>query len=432
MTNDDMDPQTMEARLPRTDGTPKPAPLSGLAADTAGLLSLFENATQGIFQSTPEGQYLTVNPALARIYGFATPTDMMLSLTNIGEQLYIDPERRAHFRWELETLGEVQGFESRVRRKDGRTIWISESARAVRDDTDAVLYYEGFVKDITLRKEAEAALQRAHADLERRVAERTADLEREVSERRNAQAALKDALVSAERATRAKSSFLANVSHELRTPLNAIIGFSDMMDKEVLGPIENDHYRGYVCDIQSSALHLLDLINDVLDLSKIEAGHLELEEEAVVPEAVIANALRMIEDRAERAGVSISVEAPDRLPDIRGDERRLTQVLLNLLSNAVKFTPKGGTVAVEVTLAENGQVSILVRDNGIGMKPEDIPKALAEFEQVEDGLAHNPDGTGLGLPLSKRLVEAHGGTFTLTSAPGRGTVAEVRLPGTGN
>ena len=244
-------------------------------------------------------------------------------------------------------------------------------------------------------------------------------------ERKRIQLQLIAAKERAEAASRTKSEFLANVSHELRTPLNAIIGFSEILQSDVPG-IESRRAE-YARNIHESGIHLLAIINDILDLSKLEAGKLGLDEVDVDVPSLIEGCMRIIGERADKAGLSLATNLADRLPAIRGDERKLKQVLLNLLSNAVKFTPPGGSVTIEAT-APGTEVAIVVRDTGIGIAPEDMPRVLAPFVQVEGAFSRRYDGTGLGLSLAKSLTEMHGGTLSLDSTPGRGTAVTVRVP----
>ena len=227
--------------------------------------------------------------------------------------------------------------------------------------------------------------------------------------------------------SQAKSQFLATMSHELRTPLNAIIGFSELMANEVFGPLANPRYKEYAASVQASGKHLLGLINDILDFSKIDAGRLELQETVIDLGDVVASVLQMSQGQAESAGVQVVNALSDRLPGVRADERRLRQVLLNLLSNAIKFTPRGGQIRIGGELSATG-VAISVSDNGIGIAPEDIPKALERFGQIDSRLSRKYEGTGLGLPLSKRLMELHGGSLDLTSVVGAGTAVTITLP----
>lgn len=237
---------------------------------------------------------------------------------------------------------------------------------------------------------------------------------------------LRAAKALAEKAAQAKADFLAAMSHELRTPLNAVIGFSDTMLSGVFGQLGNERYRGYVEDIHRSGMHLLSLINDILDLSKIEAGAMSMESQPVVLGELMSRALSMMRDSAAANGLRLDHTMPADLPLVAGDDRRLLQVMLNLLSNAVKFTPEGGRIAVEAW-AEGGEVVVQVADSGIGIKPEDIPRALEAFGQIDSARSRRFPGTGLGLPLSRRLVELHGGTLSITSTPGMGTTVTVRL-----
>jgi len=238
---------------------------------------------------------------------------------------------------------------------------------------------------------------------------------------------LETALQAAAAGSQAKSQFLATMSHELRTPLNAIVGFSEMLAKESLGPLGDERYREFAKTVQESGLHLLGLINDVLDFSKVDAGHLDLDEEEVDPAEIIRTALRMIAGQAAAAHVRLIDEVPPGLPYIRADQRRVCQVLLNLLSNAVKFTQVGGEIRISASRSADG-VTIAVADTGIGIAPEDIPQALERFGQVDNMLNRRYEGTGLGLPLSKRLMELHGGTLTLESAVGVGTTVLASFP----
>jgi signal transduction histidine kinase len=247
------------------------------------------------------------------------------------------------------------------------------------------------------------------------------------AEREAAHQALRIAKDAAERASQAKSDFLATVSHELRTPLNAIIGFSEMLaslDPSALGGAQ---HLDYIKDIYASGVHLLGVINDILDLSKAEAGKLEMSEEVVDVRQAIGDTLRMVQARADRSEVALLASLPDRLPYLLADERKLKQVLLNILSNAVKFTPTGGQVSILAEEREDGFV-ITIRDTGIGMEEADIPKALEPFGQIDNRLNRKYDGTGLGLPLADAMVRQHDGRLTLTSKVGVGTTVVIAFP----
>jgi PAS domain S-box-containing protein len=242
-----------------------------------------------------------------------------------------------------------------------------------------------------------------------------------------AQRSLEHAKEQAETASRAKSEFLANMSHELRTPLNAILGFAEIIRDRLLGPIA-DRYADYAHDIHSSGKHLLGIINDILDLSKVEAGRLELIEEIVDLHGIVRSVVLLLRERIANAGLTLAVELPGALLLIRADERKLKQVLMNLMSNAVKFTAAGGKIVVRVPVADERGLIIEVADTGIGIAPQDIVRALSPFGQVDSRLSRRYEGTGLGLPLARALAELHGGTLTLDSTVGRGTTVRITLP----
>jgi PAS domain S-box-containing protein len=250
----------------------------------------------------------------------------------------------------------------------------------------------------------------------------------DITERKHREQALVAAKEMAEAASRSKSEFLANISHELRTPLNAIIGFSEIMRDEIFGPIGAPQYRTYLNDVLDSAHHLLEVINDILDVAKAEAGKLDLDEHEFPPARLARLALRLVEERAARADLRLVLEVPEELPFVRGDERKLKQVVLNLLTNAIKFTPAGGTVILSARVAVDGDLLIEVADTGIGIAQEDIAVALSPFGQVDGKLNRKYEGAGLGLPLSRALVDLHGGALSIMSEVGRGTTVTVRLP----
>ena len=231
----------------------------------------------------------------------------------------------------------------------------------------------------------------------------------------------------AREANQAKSDFLANMSHELRTPLNAIIGFSELFTSEMFGPI-GTRYLEYARDIHASGIHLLSIISDVLDLSKIEAGQRSLSENVVNLHGAAESSLRLVRGRAESCRIRLVNGVPRDLPYVDADERAVKQILLNLLSNAVKFTPEGGRVAVTAEVRSDGSLAVAVDDTGIGMSPQDIPRALAPFSQIDSLLTRRHTGTGLGLPLVKSLIELHHGTLELESEEGKGTLATIVFP----
>jgi PAS domain S-box-containing protein len=283
----------------------------------------------------------------------------------------------------------------RILHRNGEMRWVREYGQAVFDAEGRPVFIDGIIFDITDRKAFEAALSLAKEQ--------------------------------AESASHAKSEFLAVMSHELRTPLNAIIGFSEIVLRETFGPIANPRYRDYVDDIRNSGGHLLELINDILDLSKAEAGQIELVEDVVEVDALVEACIAMLSPRAQQAGVEIITETAMDLPHLRADERKLRQSLLNLMSNGIKFTPPDGFVRLRARMT-SGRLQIEVADNGIGIAATDIPKALSPFGQIDSTLSRRHAGTGLGLPLTKRLIEAHGAEFHFTSEIGVGTTVTLSFP----
>jgi len=250
----------------------------------------------------------------------------------------------------------------------------------------------------------------------------------DVTEQKKAEKKLRSAMHAAEGANRAKSEFVANMSHELRTPLNAIIGFSEIMANEFLGPVGSPKYLEYAKDINNSGTHLLAIINNMLDLSKVEAGKFELQENTINVREALEACLTLVKGQAEKSEVVVEYSAPDDLPELRADERNLKQIFLNLLTNAIKFTPAGGRVSVDIWCRQDTGFVFRFTDTGIGIAQEDIPMVLTPFGQVESALSRSQQGTGLGLPLTKAFVELHGGSFELRSTEGAGTTVTLRFP----
>jgi signal transduction histidine kinase len=285
--------------------------------------------------------------------------------------------------------------EYRILHRDGSIRWVHNKGRAVLGDDGRPRYLDGAIFDITDRKQAEVALIRAKT--------------------------------GAESANRAKSAFLALMSHEFRTPLNAIIGFSDLVRSEAYGPIGNDLYKEYLQDIMMSGNHLLALINDILDLSKAEAGKISLSEAPAAVADIARESATMLRQQAGAASVALECNVAANLPPLMCDERIVKQILLNLLSNAIKYTPAGGRVVLDANLNGEG-LRVVVRDTGIGIAGADLPTALADFGRVDSEFDLKRPGTGLGLPLAKHLAEAHGARFAIDSEVGVGTTISIVFP----
>ena len=285
--------------------------------------------------------------------------------------------------------------------------------------------------DVSEHKQAEDALRESEQAAQERLAqleEAHRRLEWQGGDLVRLAGDLRIARDEAEAANRAKSEFLALMSHELRTPLNAVIGFSEIIKEETFGPVGSTQYRDYADDIHASGQHLLALINDILDLSKVESGADELHEEDISVPVAIEAVVRLVKDRAHRGGVKLTTSFNATLPDLRADQRKLKQILINLLSNAIKFTESGGRVALRCWCDQDAGLSFQVTDTGIGIAPEDIATVMAPFQQVDGQLSRKYEGTGLGLPLTKALVELHGGRLELESEEGTGTSVTVRFP----
>lgn len=290
---------------------------------------------------------------------------------------------------------EHAALDMQTRRRDGSLFWSHCTLTKVRTGSSEARYIAGILYDITANKEAEQELT-----------------------------FLKE---TAETASRSKSDFLAMMSHELRTPLNAILGFSEIISQQMFGAIGDERYVTYSEDINSSGKHLLDLINDILDLSKAEAGKIDLFEENLDIKSIVNRCVSMLKGRADAGHLKLISDVEDNMPGIIGDERRLKQILINLISNAVKFTEKGGEIRVKAS-KESDTLVLAVVDNGIGIDEKDIKNAVIPFGQVDCSLSRRYEGTGLGLPLAKRLTELHGARFELESVPGKGTTVRLAFP----
>ena len=282
---------------------------------------------------------------------------------------------------------------------------------------------EVFVRDVRRRDEIGVLARSLNIFRDNAVVSR--DL---VQERERVNVELERAKTVAEASSRAKTDFLANMSHELRTPLNAVIGFSEFIQNETLGPVGHPKYRDYLTDIHNAGTHLLAIIEDVLDMARIERGRIELHEQEADLSAIIREAATMVNPAARQSQVTILVENVPDVLQMFGDSRKLTQIVINLLSNAVKFSNPGGRVTVAVQDGGVEGVTIAVTDQRIGMSAEQIKRIGTPFFQAEGALRRNHHGTGLGLAITKKLVEMHGGKLTFESTPCVGTVVHVSLP----
>ena len=357
-----------------------------------------EAASDWFWETGRDDRYTYLSDRFFRVMKVASESIVGKSRREFMQTSVVEPHPetwRRHFE-DLEARRPFSNLEYAIAGDDGKERHISVSGVPVFDTAGDFQGYRGVSSDITERK---------HAEEELNAAKEQADL-----------------------ANRTKSEFLANMSHELRTPLNAIIGFSEMMRSETFGPVGNSKYIDYVNDINTSGQLLLSLITDILDLSKIEAGKAELHEEIIDVAEAVGSCVILVKERAEESGVSLDLDLADGLPPLYADKRKLKQILINLLSNAIKFTPAGGDVTIGVWSTPGEGHVFQVADTGIGMAPEDIPSALAPFQQIDSDTNRKYQGTGLGLPLTKSLIELHGGILDLQSEAGVGTTVAVRFP----
>lgn len=357
--------------------------------------TIVENAAGGIYQLTPEGIYLSANPALARILGYESPEHALREIKNAFSMVYVDPKERQDIIEELSTQVNFYNCEAEVYKKDGSKIWVSENIRSVKDDNGSLLYFEGSMEDITQRKESEIALI--------------------------------EAKMNSDLANRAKSEFLANMSHELRTPLNSIIGFSEIIKNEVFGPIEEKSYWEYAKHINESGQNLLKVINEILDISRIEAGDRQLNESRVKIASVISECLEMLSAKIEANKMNI-IDNSENVPTVLAEKLAIKQIIMNLLSNAIKFTPNGGRVTISYDVDLHGELRVSFTDTGIGLEDNQIQKAMSPFGQINSELDRSESGTGLGLTLVNSLIKMHGGRFELLSQKGIGTTATIIFP----
>ncbi|MGE5146274.1 MAG: ATP-binding protein [Candidatus Eiseniibacteriota bacterium] len=377
----------------RTDITEIKKRERALAEQESRLRAIIEAINDAVFVKDLFGRYVMCNTAGTRLINKSIEeslgkTDAELFPADMARKIMISDHDVIH-----SGRTRVDETETVI---DGETCYLTTTKTVYRDAQGAALGIVGVTSDITHRKRAEAELRNAKEQ--------------------------------AELANRAKSAFLANMSHELRTPLNAIIGFAEIIQMEMLGPVGTERYLEYAADIGTSGHHLLNLINDLLDLSKIEAGKLELHEAWVEVPATVDTCLRLVKERALNHGVELTTELIGALPAIWADERALKQILLNLLTNAVKFTPHGGRVTVRAVIDEDDRLRLSVADTGIGIAEKDMPRVLEAFGQVDSAMNRKHAGTGLGLPLTRRLIELHGGEFAIESAVGKGTTVSAHFP----
>jgi PAS domain S-box-containing protein len=364
-----------------------------LAAQDNFLLKVIGGIQNPVFVKDESFRFVFVNEAFCRFMGRGESE--LLGFTDFD----VVPAEHAQVFRDVDVKVFAEGVphenEEAIANAGGAEFWIV-TRKSIFDLPGAGRFVVGVISDITRRKHMEVELWQAK--------------------------------VEAENANHAKSTFLANMSHELRTPLNAIIGFSEIIKDELFGRIDEPRYRAYAEDIHRSGGHLLQVINDILDLTKIDAGKYKLRETECDVQLAVADVVRLMHDIAVRNGITLENKSDPHLPLLFADERAVRQIVLNFLSNAAKFTPRGGRIEIAARQAADGCLEISVADTGIGMAPEDIPRALSPFDQLEDSWDRRYEGTGLGLPLTNALLTLHEGRLEIVSAPGMGTTVTARFP----
>jgi len=365
-----------------------------LTESEARFRDLAESSADWFWETDAELRFTWISPRFEGVTGVTAASLIGRTRFEIAKA---DPNTRAWRRHkeELDRQLPFRDFEYDTETPRGRRL-IRSSGVPVIDPSGRFLGYRGSASDVTDRAEDKIRLAQA--------------------------------LHQAEAASHAKSAFLAQMSHELRTPLNAIIGFAEMISLQVFGPTAGERYRGYAGDILASGRHLLSLVNDLLDIGRIEAGARRIEASVTAIEPLVAESIGMVAGQARTAGVTLVTELPDDLPKLFADPRALTQVVVNLLSNAIKFTPAGGRVTVSARVDPDDALRVAVADTGIGIGPEDMARILRPFEQVEETFTRARGGAGLGLAISKGLMQLHGGTLEIDSTPGQGTTVTCRFP----
>jgi len=361
----------------------------------AALKDFAETASDWFWEMDENLRFSNFSGHVEEVFGDSTKHYIGKTRREVSIDRDNDEHWQRHFE-DLDAHRPIENFAYNINVPDGDPLYITISGRPVFDDNGKFTGYRGTGTNMTQQRDAERRLVLAKDE--------------------------------AEKANHAKSEFLAHMSHELRTPLNSIIGFSNIWANETFGPVNNAKYLEYAKDINNASTHLLAIISDILDLSKIEAGEIVLEPEEIDPVSEVRACLTMLETMAAAKQINLNTITSSGLPRVYADKRALKQILINLLSNAIKFTPPGGEVRVDFDPVPKGHITIIVTDTGIGISERDLVKVLEPFGQSRASALVSHEGTGLGLPLAKILTELHGGSLTIQSEEGQGTTVKIQLP----
>ena len=384
--------------------------VESIVSDDQRYRRFFENAIEGIFQTTPEGRYLAVNPALARIYGYASPAELQEKLQDIGRQLYVDPRRRAEFLERMEEDGTVVNFESQVYRKDGSVIWISENAVAERDDAGRLLYYEGFVVDVTARRETEEALEKTRDELAQSLAELRATQQQVVQQER----------------LRALGEMVTGVAHDFNNALSIILGYAEILQDQCRKHPAGNDFAEHTQTILTASLDAAEIVSRLREFHRpAEPGETQ---SLLSLNALVEQAVRFTRPRwsAESMARGMPIEVSTDLaviPALRGSAPEIRELLTNLIFNAVDAMPQGGTITLRTRATGDG-IELLVADTGAGMSEEVLRRCFEPFFTTK-----GESGSGLGLSMVYGTIERHNGTVNVKSKPGSGTTFLIHFPG---
>jgi len=354
---------------------------------------IFENTQEGIFQTRINGSYISVNPALAKMYGFESPEELMKSRTDISKDAYYDPKERDNFLRIIEEQGFIKSYEYEVKRKDGHKIWFYEDARAIKDENGKIQYFEGFVIDITERKQAEAEIKLKNKELLKSNAE--------------------------------KDKFFSIIAHDLRSPFSSFLGLTQIMSEE-LPNLTMDQIQEIALTMRSSATNLLSLLENLLQWARVEQGLIPFNPKIVQLRSMVSESIAIVLEPAKNKGIDLTCDIPDNI-EVFADSNMFQTVIRNLVSNAMKFTPKGGKISLSAKMSGDKSVEISIKDSGIGMSRALVGNLFRPDAQTSRNGTEGEPSSGLGLMLCKEFIEKHGGKIWAESEEGKGSIFHFTL-----